>query len=87
MALPELTGQIDLATNQVVVSSLGTWDTLGNIWSQWGTWSYDPYSYLTWHNGILDLGRVRKYNIKTDIELVGNVTYEIWTSNVATFET
>jgi hypothetical protein len=86
MALPELTGRIDLATNQVVVATLGTWDTLGNTWSQWGTWSYSPDSYLTWHNGILDLGRVRKFNVKTEIELVGNVTYEIWTSNTATFD-
>lgn len=78
MSLPRSNGQYDPVTNIFTAPNTGTWANL-TTWSAWNCWINQPQDWFTVSSEIFDRGTSDKFNIITETEVIGNVTYSVYT--------
>lgn len=79
MAIPLTTGLFDITTGGYIPPNTGTWGNL-TAWSDWTTWVNEPADSFTVSTEIFDRGQVGKFNLRTETEVFGNITYVVYTS-------
>lgn len=85
MPLPLTQGQNDFRTGTIIASNQGTWANLSannsQSWSTMTSWVTEPSPYLVWNTPIVDLGSSQTFNLNIRADIVGNVTYTVYTSD------
>lgn len=96
MPIPAQTGVFDRATRSIVPQNTGTWANLSannsQSWSTMSSWITEPNPYLIYNSPAIDLGSSQTFNLNMTADIVGNVTYKVYTtdtvfSNAATTTT
>lgn len=84
MALPTFDAIFDLGLNGYVARNTGTWANL-TTWDSWTNWTNLPANTCSVSSSIIDRGVAGSFNLRTDIQAVGNVTYTVYTSTTGNF--
>ena len=84
MALPNFTADYDLGTNSYIARNTGTWANV-STWASWTTWSQLPEPTMLFYTEVYDRGQVGYFNLRTDSDFVGNITYQVYTSTSGAF--
>ena len=84
MALPGQTGVFDTANNSFVPANTGTWANL-STWATWTSWNFSPANSFVVVSGVSDRGRIGYFNLKTDADVSGSLTYTVYTSSTGEF--
>lgn len=85
MALPTVTGTLDLQTGIVVPNDTGTWADAPSTWEDWGAWAYAPATPLLWLTNVIDLGESKDFTLNITTVANGDVTYDVYTSDTGVF--
>lgn len=85
MAIPLTTGLYDQTLEGYRAPNTGTWANL-TTWASWTNWVNQPADYFTVSSGIFDRGQPGYFNIKTDTEVFGNISYAVYTSANGAFD-
>lgn len=73
-------------TQRIVAPNTGTWNDLsGSTWDTWRSFTLTPAATLTWLTEIADLGEQTFFTVTTTADIVGNVTYYVYTSSTGEF--
>jgi len=85
MPLPLPTGQNDFRNGTVIATNTGTWANLSannsQSWDTLTSWVTEPNPYLVWNTPIIDLGSSQIFNLNISADIVGNVTYTVYSSD------
>ena len=85
MALPLQTGKLDRATRSIVPQNTGTWANLSannsQSWSTMTSWITEPEPYMVYNSPTIDLGSSQVFNLNMTADIVGNVTYTVYTTD------
>lgn len=84
MALPVSTAIYDAETNSFLPPNTGTWADL-TTWGSWGRWAAAPADTFTVITSVFDRGQPGEFNIRTETDVTGNITYHVWTSTSGEF--
>lgn len=86
MPLPVNTSTIDPLTGFAVPANRGTWANLSGLsWSSWTEWSNQKANVMIVVSEVQDRGQTGYFNLKTDVDVTGNITYSVYTSNTGAF--
>lgn len=85
MALPNFTAEFDSGTNSYIARNTGTWANV-TTWASWTTWSQLPAATMLFYTEPYDRGQVGYFNLRTDTDHVGNITYQVYTSTTGAFQ-
>lgn len=78
-------GQLDWATSQIYPTDIGQWEDL-TTWDEWTEWMFSPELPMTWITPTVDFAVAQDFNLKIETSAVGQVSYEIYTSNTGLFQ-
>ena len=84
MALPNIDAIFDAGLNGYVARNTGTWANL-STWDSWTGWINLPANAVTVSSTITDRGSIGYFNIRTEIEALGNITYRVFASTTGNF--
>ena len=85
MALPTVTGYLNIQTNTVEPNNTDTWADL-TTWDEWQTWISAPVDTLVWLTDIIDVGPTNtQYNLEITTTAEGTVEYVVYTSDTGAF--
>jgi hypothetical protein len=84
MTTPAPNGIFDQELGYILPPDVGTWTTAAT-WTDFVQWNMLPASPLIWALDIVDLGSVKKFNLKIVTDADGRVEYKIYTSNTGAF--
>jgi len=85
MPLPQVTGQIDLASNTIVPINTGTWATSTGTWAAFTSWIGKPADPLVWLSDLVDLGSVIDFTLRIVAVYTGVISYDVYVSNTGQF--
>ena len=87
MPLPIDTSTIDSVTGYAVPLSTGTWAGLANAvtWGSWTSWNNQAANSMVVVGNVQDRGKTGYFNIKTSADVIGNISYQVFTSNNGAF--
>ena len=86
MPLPVNTSTIDPLTGYAVPANTGTWANLSGLsWSTWTAWSNRKANTMVVVSQVQDREQEGYFNLKTDVDVTGNITYSVYTSNTGAF--
>lgn len=77
--------ELDWFTSQIYPTDTGAWDDLVT-WDEWTEWFFSPELPMTWIAPTIDFAQPQDFNLKIETTAVGQVSYEIYTSDTGLFE-
>lgn len=84
MALPVFDAVFDAGLNGYVARNTGTWANL-TTWESWTNWTNLPANVCSISSTVVDRGTDGYFNLRTEIEATGNITYTVYTSTTGNF--
>jgi len=86
MTIANITSQFDTTLGYIIPENQGTWaDLSGDTWANWTLWLNSPAEPMVHHLPPIDLGSNVYFNLTSTASVVGNLTYNIHTSQTGDF--
>ena len=85
MTIATVNSRFDYQTREIVPNDTATWADITE-WNSWTQWVSQPADPMVWITDPIDLGEVKTFAVGVECDAIGQVSYEIYTSDTGAFE-